>query len=285
MMHGIGALAQQYPPQDDVAASDMYPSPLKPNIDISTSLQPQQSDSVGAILEPGTCNCNNGPLYLPSQAVETASFISIEERARCGKKCQKRKKKREAKEAKRQEKREAKEAKKQEKKEKRKAKREAKEAKNTRKKKEKRKERRQAKREKRQAERDKKDKRIKRLRGKLKAARGNDANGEEQMDDNDGATSDTNHNDANGEEPVDDSENSIDEGSVNNHISGTPQRSLKSSLANILKKILYLLQNYRVHKMHSTRMGIMIITTMGIMRKDIMIMVDTKMRTSRRWAS
>ena len=207
MMHGIGALAQQYPPQDDVAASDMYPSPLKPNIDISTSLQPQQSDSVGAILEPGTCNCNNGPLYLPSQAVETASFISIEERARCGKKCQKRKKKREAKEAKKQEKkekrkakREAKEAKKQEKKEKRKAKREAKEAKKTGKE-GKAKERRQAKREKRQAERDKKDKRIKRLRGKLKAARGNDANGEEQMDDNDGATSDTNHNDANGEEP------------------------------------------------------------------------------------
>ena len=61
VMHGIGALAQQYPPQDDVAASDMYPSPLKPNIDISTSLQPQQSDSVGAIQEPGTCNCNNGP--------------------------------------------------------------------------------------------------------------------------------------------------------------------------------------------------------------------------------
>ena len=82
MMHSIGALAQQYPPQDDVAASDMYPSPLKPNIDISTSLQPQQSDSVGAIIEQGTCNCNNGPLYLSSQAVETASFISIEEKSK-----------------------------------------------------------------------------------------------------------------------------------------------------------------------------------------------------------
>ena len=82
VIYGIGALAQQYPPQDDVAANDMYPSPLKTNVDNSIPLQPQQSNSVESKelsqeplidkradldLGTGTCDCNNVQLDSSSQ--------------------------------------------------------------------------------------------------------------------------------------------------------------------------------------------------------------------------
>ena len=116
VIHGIGALAQQYPPQDDVAANDMYPSPLKTNVDTPPiPLQPQQSNSVEskelsqeplidkrADLDPGTgtCDCNNVQLDSSSQDIQAISFISLDARVRCGKKCQKKKAKKAKKKAK-----------------------------------------------------------------------------------------------------------------------------------------------------------------------------------------